>query len=338
MIVAIDAKRNGADSKAGSEQAFRPSSHGGRVATGRDAIAWAKEAEDRGAGEILLTSMDRDGTGVGFDCELTRAIAQAVRIPVIASGGAGGAEHFVEVFREGAGRCGAGRVHFSLRTKFDLGTEEAPAGRRDPREVAVLIPSIDLMGGKIVQLVQGDKKALEFDNFDEWVTRFSSFPLVQLIDLDAAMGREPNAESDQVFREAASLPGRRRNSLDRSRAHNARLSAHKRVILGSTLIQDGAINVAFAKQLAAEFGAEKLVFAIDARGGKVAIRGWKEITSITPLEMVKALDPFCCAFLYTHIDTEGLMGGLPLEPVRELRRGHNPATDRRRRNHHARRD
>src|SRR6476660_6984869 len=93
VIVAIDAKREG--------DHFAAWVSGGRVPTGRDAAEWAREAEDRGAGEILLTSMDRDGTGKGFDCDLTRAIAQTVRIPVIASGGAGGAEHFVEVFREG---------------------------------------------------------------------------------------------------------------------------------------------------------------------------------------------------------------------------------------------
>jgi cyclase len=95
VVVAIDAQR----SVDGSHwQAF---SHGGREGTARDAIGWAQEAESRGAGEILLTSMDRDGTGAGFDCELTRAVADSVRIPVIASGGAGGAQHFVEVFREG---------------------------------------------------------------------------------------------------------------------------------------------------------------------------------------------------------------------------------------------
>jgi len=94
VVVAIDAKR-------------RDSSHweaftrGGRTPSGRDAVEWALEAESRGAGEILLTSMDRDGTAAGFDCELTRAVADSVRIPVIASGGAGGARHFVEVFGEG---------------------------------------------------------------------------------------------------------------------------------------------------------------------------------------------------------------------------------------------
>jgi phosphoribosylformimino-5-aminoimidazole carboxamide ribotide isomerase len=182
----------------------------------------------------------------------------------------------------------------------------------------VLIPSIDLMGGKIVQLVQGDKKALEFENFEEWVTRFASFPLVQLIDLDAAMGRDPNTSLIEFFvKQLSCQVGGGIRSIEGARKM-LDLGA-QRVILGSTLIDKGAINVAFAKQLAAEFGPDKLVFSIDARGGKVAIRGWREITSFTPLVMVKALDPFCCAFLYTHIDTEGLMVGLPLEPVRELR-------------------
>ncbi len=118
VIVAIDAKRNGTS----SEDGFQAWVSGGRVPTGRNAISWAKEAEDRGAGEILLTSMDRDGTGVGFDCDLTRKIAQAVRIPVIASGGAGGAEHFVQVFREGVADAAlaASIFHFGLSSISEL--------------------------------------------------------------------------------------------------------------------------------------------------------------------------------------------------------------------------
>jgi cyclase len=95
VVVAIDAKRPG------SAPQWEAYSHGGRTTTGRDAVEWAREAESRGAGEILLTSMDRDGTGLGFDCDLTSAVAGAVRIPVIASGGAGGAQHFADVFRDG---------------------------------------------------------------------------------------------------------------------------------------------------------------------------------------------------------------------------------------------
>ena len=94
VVVAIDAKHTAT----GSYHAYVS---GGRIDTGRDAIAWAQECETRGAGEILLTSMDRDGTSSGFDCDLTGRVAGVVQIPVIASGGAGGCRHFVDVFRDG---------------------------------------------------------------------------------------------------------------------------------------------------------------------------------------------------------------------------------------------
>jgi cyclase len=96
--------------------------HGGRKATGLDAVAWAREAQERGAGEILLTSMDRDGTGAGFDCPLTAAIAGAVSIPVIASGGAGSAEHFIEVFTEGRADAAlaASIFHFGTHAVAEL--------------------------------------------------------------------------------------------------------------------------------------------------------------------------------------------------------------------------
>jgi phosphoribosylformimino-5-aminoimidazole carboxamide ribotide isomerase len=182
----------------------------------------------------------------------------------------------------------------------------------------VLIPSIDLMGGKIVQLVQGRTKALEFDNIQEWVDRFSKYPLVQIIDLDAAMGRGNNA--DLVREMAVQLPcqvGGGIRSVEVARSMLA-LGA-QRVIVGSSLISKGAINCEFAKQIADELGPEKLVFAVDSRGGYVAIRGWQEITSITALEMMRVLESFCDAFLYTHIDTEGLLQGIPLEIIRQLR-------------------
>jgi len=91
------------------------------------------------------------------------------------------------------------------------------------------------------------------------------------------------------------------------------------VIVGSSLISKGTINSEFAKEIAAELSPEKLIFALDSRGGYVAIKGWQEITSITPLEMMCALESFCGAFLYTHIDTEGLLQGIPLDVVRQLR-------------------
>ena len=117
VVVAIDAKRCG-----DSWGAF---THGGRKPAGRDAVQWAQEAESYGAGEILLTSMDRDGTGVGFDCDLTRTVARAVRIPVIASGGAGGAAHFVDVFRDGAADAAlaASIFHYGFSRLSDLKQE-----------------------------------------------------------------------------------------------------------------------------------------------------------------------------------------------------------------------
>ena len=116
VVVAIDAKRC-----AGTRR-WEAYTHGGRTAAGRDAVEWAREAEDRGAGEILLTSMDRDGTASGFDCELTRAVAGSVRIPVIASGGAGGAAHFVEVFQGGQADAAlaASIFHYGLTSLADL--------------------------------------------------------------------------------------------------------------------------------------------------------------------------------------------------------------------------
>ena len=124
VVLALDAKRRNPSS---GWDAF---THGGRVSSGRDAIEWAREAESRGAGEILLTSMDRDGTGIGFDCELTCAVSEAVRIPVIASGGAGGASHFVEVFRKGRADAAlaASIFHFGYSRLSDLKQELGSQG------------------------------------------------------------------------------------------------------------------------------------------------------------------------------------------------------------------
>jgi len=182
----------------------------------------------------------------------------------------------------------------------------------------MLIPSIDLMGGKIVQLVQGSRKALEFDDFQNWINLFSKYSLVQLIDLDAALGTGSNADVVQEL--ARQLPcqvGGGIRSIGTAES-TLKLGA-RRVILGSALIRDGAVNLAFANEVASWLGSEKLVFAADCRHGKVAIKGWREITSITATELIRQLEPFCSAFLYTHIDTEGLLQGIPLDVIRQLR-------------------
>jgi cyclase len=117
VIAAIDARR--ADRPAEMAEVYVA---GGRTPTGKNALAWAREAEERGAGEILLTSMDRDGTGIGFDCALTSLVASNVSIPVIASGGAGGPEHFIEVFLAGKADAAlaASIFHFGTHAVADL--------------------------------------------------------------------------------------------------------------------------------------------------------------------------------------------------------------------------
>jgi phosphoribosylformimino-5-aminoimidazole carboxamide ribotide isomerase len=182
----------------------------------------------------------------------------------------------------------------------------------------MLIPSIDLMGGKIVQLVQGERKALEFDDFEKWIARFSSFPLVQLIDLDAAIGTGHNRDLVRQF--AQRLPCQVGGGIRSIKAVEQVLSiGARRVILGSSLIREGRPDAAFAEETARAVGAQMLVFALDSKGDKVAIRGWRELTAISPLDMIKALEQWCTAFLYTHIDSEGLMQGIPLDTVSRLR-------------------
>jgi cyclase len=128
VVVAIDARRDrDAADPVRDAQVFV---QGGRKCTGRRVVEWAREAEDRGAGEILLTSMDADGTRAGFDCELTAAVSEAVNIPVIASGGAGTVSHFAEVFSRGKADAAlaASIFHFGVSSARSLKEELAAAG------------------------------------------------------------------------------------------------------------------------------------------------------------------------------------------------------------------
>jgi phosphoribosylformimino-5-aminoimidazole carboxamide ribotide isomerase len=187
----------------------------------------------------------------------------------------------------------------------------------------MLIPSIDLMGGRIVQLVQGEKLKLAFDDFEYWIERFSNYPLVQLIDLDAAMRQGENAALIEKI--TSRLPCQVGGGIATvERARKILDYGARRVIFGSSLFRNeesaSAVNISLARLLQEAIGMEQFVASIDTKRGQVAVKGWKEQASITPQEAIAALNPFCTAFLYTHVDTEGTMQGFPIEVARELRR------------------
>jgi phosphoribosylformimino-5-aminoimidazole carboxamide ribotide isomerase len=182
----------------------------------------------------------------------------------------------------------------------------------------MLIPSIDLMGGKIVQLVQGERKQLEFSNSAEWIERFRRFPLVQLIDLDAAMGKGNNsAVVAQIVQELPCQVGGGIRCIER--AAELLKQGARRVIFGSALIRDAQPNIEFARAATEKLGLDSLTFAIDTKAGHVAIRGWREQTTLTAIEVLQALQPFCGAFLYTHIDTEGMLQGISMQAVHSVK-------------------
>ena len=184
----------------------------------------------------------------------------------------------------------------------------------------MLIPSIDLMGGRIVQLVQGEKLRLAFDDFEYWIEKFSRFPLVQLIDLDAAMRQgENSALVEQIAKRLPVQAGGGIHSIERARQVLA--AGARRVIVGSALFSaEGAVNTGFAEELAAAVGAERIVAGIDTKNGRIAVKGWKAEVELTPDEAIPQLEPHVAAFLYTHVDGEGLLRGFPLEVAARLRK------------------
>ena len=192
----------------------------------------------------------------------------------------------------------------------------------------MLIPSIDLMGGRIVQLVQGEKLKLAFDDFEYWIERFSKYETVQLIDLDAAMRQGENTALIEMIckRLPCQVGGGLKTAEDGRRLLDA---GAKRVIYGSSLFgasDDAAekrrhkvIKLEFAEGLKKTLGEEALCFSVDTKAGKVAVKGWKDSVELTPEEAVTWLEDYCAAFLYTHVDTEGTMQGFPIDVAAVLR-------------------
>ncbi len=184
----------------------------------------------------------------------------------------------------------------------------------------MLIPSIDLLGGRIVQLVQGEKLLLAFDDFEYWIERFSRFPLVQLIDLDAAMRQgENSALVEQIAKRLPVQVGGGIHTVERAR--QVLEAGAQRVIIGSALFSsEGTVNTEFAAKLAESVGAERVVAGIDTKSGRIAVKGWKAQVELTPDDAIPQLEPYVAAFLYTHVDTEGTMQGFPIDVAARLRK------------------
>jgi phosphoribosylformimino-5-aminoimidazole carboxamide ribotide isomerase len=187
----------------------------------------------------------------------------------------------------------------------------------------MLIPSIDLLGGRIVQLVQGEKLRLAFDDFEYWIEKFSTFPTVQLIDLDAAMRQGDNfALVAQIARRLPCQVGGGIRSIERAR--QVLDAGARRVIVGSALFSEydghGTVNTPFAADLAAAVGAERVIAGIDTKNGAIAVKGWKASVALTPDEAIPQLEAHVGGFLYTHVDGEGLMQGFPMAEAARLRK------------------
>ena len=183
----------------------------------------------------------------------------------------------------------------------------------------MLIPSIDLQGGRIVQLVQGERLALASDDFNGWIAKFESFPKVQLIDLDAAKNQGNNR--GLVAAICRRLPCRVGGGVRSIDDVTALLDAGAtKVIVGSRLFRGGAPDTAFAADAARAAGPDRLIAAVDAKSGRVVIDGWRTQLAIAPAAAVEILEPWFGEFLFTNVDVEGLMQGIDRDAIAAVRR------------------
>jgi phosphoribosylformimino-5-aminoimidazole carboxamide ribotide isomerase len=182
----------------------------------------------------------------------------------------------------------------------------------------MIIPCIDLMDGKVVQLVQGREKALEADSPEEMLRRFAAFPEIQVIDLDAAIGRGENGDLVRlVASRAAVRVGGGVRTVERARALVEQ--GARKVIVGTAAFAADSVNAPFLTALRDAVGRERVLIALDSKDGKIVVKGWRESLNLTAEQMLGALEPYCGGFLCTYVDKEGMMQGTDLDWFRRLR-------------------
>jgi phosphoribosylformimino-5-aminoimidazole carboxamide ribotide isomerase len=182
----------------------------------------------------------------------------------------------------------------------------------------MIIPCIDIMGGKVVQLVQGKEKALEGGTPEEMLDRFSAFPEIQVIDLDAALGRGDNRDIIAFLASRAlTRVGGGIRSVDAA-MRLVQIGAHKIIVGTAALLQNG-VNKSFLASLAAALGRERLIVALDSRKGQVVVNGWQVETALRAESILPDLEDYCGGVLCTFVDREGMMMGTDMDWFRRLR-------------------
>ncbi|HEY6291465.1 MAG TPA: 1-(5-phosphoribosyl)-5-[(5-phosphoribosylamino)methylideneamino] imidazole-4-carboxamide isomerase [Terriglobia bacterium] len=182
----------------------------------------------------------------------------------------------------------------------------------------MIIPCIDLMSGKVVQLVQGREKALEGDAPFEILRKFAAFPEIQVIDLDAALGHGSNgAIVESLCGRAKVRVGGGVRTVDRAR--RVVEQGASKVIIGTAAFRAGGVNRAFLAEVSRAIGRERVLVALDSKEGHIVVKGWREPTLLTAEEVISELEPYCNGFLCTYVDKEGTLEGTDLAWFRRLR-------------------
>jgi phosphoribosylformimino-5-aminoimidazole carboxamide ribotide isomerase len=186
----------------------------------------------------------------------------------------------------------------------------------------VIIPCIDLMEGKVVQLVQGREKALEGGTPEEMLRAFAAFPVIQVIDLDAATG---NGENDTLVEFLAARASTRIGGGVRTPERAAKLMAQGagKVIVGTAAFQDSGIHHVLLEQISGTIRKENILIALDSKDGRIVVKGWRESTGLTAESVIHELEPYCGGFLCTYVDKEGMLQGTDLDWFRRLRAATN---------------
>ncbi|MGO9589268.1 MAG: HisA/HisF-related TIM barrel protein [Candidatus Acidiferrales bacterium] len=184
----------------------------------------------------------------------------------------------------------------------------------------MIIPCIDLQAGKAVQLVRGRKRALAVDDILGLLDRFRSYPILHVIDLDAAMRKGSNARWIKRLCRTAQLKVRVGGGIRTpARAERILSWGAEKVIIGSAAFENGKVARKFLKELAARVGRKRIIIALDTDGGRIVVRGWKERLRLRPAEVIPELEPYCSEFFSTFVDNEGTMKGTDIAGFRRLR-------------------